>query len=80
MAVGLAGPATVRRSNGSENGSRQDSPARMVDSIRYVNLHCSTAGGRVTVAVERRDLVSANAEFCDSGPPQVNDVSPGQVQ
>jgi hypothetical protein len=52
----------------------------MVDSIRYVNLHCSTAGGRVTVAVERRDLVSANAEFCHSGPPQVNDVSPGQIQ
>jgi HNH endonuclease len=26
VAVGFAGPATVRRSNGSENGSRQDSP------------------------------------------------------
>ena len=52
MAVGLAGPATVRRSNGSENGSRQDSPVRMVDNIRYVNqsptyrIGCDCAEGQ----------------------------------
>jgi HNH endonuclease len=48
-----------------ENGSWQDSLARMVDNGRYVN--CSRRGSsrhRAGPVVERRDVVPANAEFC----------------